>query len=98
MGRARLMFGFGVLSHLRIGVRIGLGFALVLTAVVGLGVSAVVNVTQTAVATTKLHYHPFTVIRSLADVRFGVTVLYGLARDAAETGIAVDQEKIAAAE
>jgi len=86
---------FALFANLPIGVRIALGFAVVLAVLAGLSVNAVSNVTQTAAATGKLHHHPFTVIKSLGEARFGVATLHVLAYDAA-TGVAkVDGAKLA---
>ena len=69
-------------SNMRIGARISMGFAILMAMMILFGIKAAWDVSDTATATANLYAHPFSVIKTLADARFRVTVSYDLLRDA----------------
>ena len=65
----------------RIGLRILLGFGIVLIIMTMLGLKAMSDVSVTATATADLFQHPFQVTKQLADARARIYALYNALRD-----------------
>lgn len=75
------------LFSFRIGVRLALGFAVMLAMIIGSGMQAARDVSATAQSTAKLYQHPFAVTKGLATVRYGLMSLIEVVRDGTtETG------------
>jgi methyl-accepting chemotaxis protein len=72
----------GSLSNVRIGVRLGVGFALVLLLAAILGAFAISSVTSVATLTTNLYEHPFTVSVGLLEARGDMRAMQRAVRDA----------------
>lgn len=70
-------------SNLRISVRLGIGFALVLALTAVVGVFAVSSVTSVAQLTTSLYEHPFAVTQGLLQSRADMRTMQRSVRDMA---------------
>jgi CheY-like chemotaxis protein/HAMP domain-containing protein len=73
------------LRDLKIGTRLGLGFALVLGLAAASGVVAVLRVERLAGITRASYEHPFTVSLALRDVRIGVLEIRSKVRQSQQT-------------
>lgn len=78
------------LFSFRIGVRLALGFAVMLAMIVGSGIQAGRDVSATAQSTAKLYQHPFGVTKGLATIRFDLISLMEMLRDASTDAGRVD--------
>ena len=71
---------------LRIGPRLAIAFGILLTMMGGLGWFATNALDETARSARLLYQHPFTVTKSLAEVRGDISTLFMLVHDNAEAG------------